>query len=289
MARRKLTLVVSCTDRKFGVPTAGLLARSLPEGDTAERVAEWNRRVLASPAVGQLLDLYKGESWAQTKRLAKTAREAGYDPEVLVASAGLGLRRVEDHGPAYAATFSRGHRDSVAPTLADTRTWWLKLAHGASVPEGQPSIWVLSEAYALAMQKELTGLNPDSALVFGGSSLTPDQLRIRSNRNLRAALGGTITSLNTRMAIRWLEMCGNAGPMSPQVRNAWDNWTDQVQQSEAYNRLPLTDEAVLQFIRDLRRQQPECSKTSALRDLRSAGFACEQSRFSRLFEEAATA
>lgn len=289
MARRKLTIVVTCTDRKLGTPSEDLLARSLTSGTVTQRASQWHDRVTAAKAETRLLDLYKGESWAQAKRLADTAAKTGFDVDLLVASAGLGLRSVTELAPAYAATFARGHLDSVATTAADASVWWNGLPHTAAARPEVPSIWVLSESYAIAMQDQLTSLDPANSLVFGGASDTPENLRVRSDRNLRAALGGTVTSLNTRTAIRWLEIANGSAPTSADVRRAWVAWTRDARQPETYNRRPLPDATIRTLIQEMRGQQPQLSKTVALRTLRASGIACEQRRFSGLFEEACDA
>lgn len=286
MARRKLTIVVTCTDRKAAAPCAGLMVRSLPTATVRERVDGWVGRLQGAQNTTRLLDLYKGESWTQAKRLAATAHATGFEPEVFVASAGLGLRSVNDFGPSYAATFAPGHADSVVSATVESRVWWDHLPH-ASVPQaGVLSIWVLSENYAQAMHADLQALDPSVALVFGGAHSTPENSRIRSDRNLRAALGGTTTSLNTRMATRWLELAAGRVPTSPDVREDWDRWAQGAQRSEQYNRRPLTDAGIRQLLETRFRLQPNLSKTTALRDLRASGIACEQRRFSGLFEEA---
>jgi len=289
MARRKLTIVVTCTDRKSGTPSDDLMARSLAAGTVVERVRGWRERVYAGKRETRLLDLYKGESWAQAKRLAAIAAKTGFDAELLVASAGLGLRSVSDFGPTYAATFARGHLDTVATTAEDAAMWWNGLPHTATPRPDVPSIWVLSESYAVALRDQLANLDAANALVFGGSPDTPESLRVRADRNLRAALGGTVTSLNLRAAIRWLEIADGSAPTSAGVRRAWDAWARDVHQPETYDRRPLPDANIRALIQEMRRQQPKLSKTAALRNLRASGIACEQRRFAALFEEACNA
>lgn len=289
MSRRKLTIVVTCTDRKLGAPSEDLMARSLPAGSVAERASQWHARVADAQPEARLLDLYKGETWTQAKRLADTAAKTGFYVDLLVASAGLGLRSVTELGPTYAATFARGHLDSVATTTADAAVWWNGLPHTAAPRPDVTSIWVLSESYAFAMRDQLASLDPANALVFGGAPDTPESLRVRSDRNLRAALGGTVTSLNTRTAIRWLEIADGSAPTSANVRLAWDAWARDARQPETYDRRPLPDSTIRSLIQQMRGQQPQLSKTAALRNLRASGIACEQRRFSGLFEEACNA
>ncbi|QSR33392.1 hypothetical protein CFI00_0160 [Nocardioides sp. S5] len=289
MSHRKLTIVVTCTDRKAVAPAETLRASTLPAGTVGERAAEWRARLEAEPPVGRLLDLYKGETWTQAKRLAATAQRTGWEPDVFVASAGLGLRRVDDSAPSYAATFARRQSDSVATRNSDARAWWDLLPHGSEPALSRPAIWVLSETYASAMSPRLRSLDPETTVVIGGASNTPATVRVASNRNLRAALGGTVSSLNTRMAIRWLELADGKCVSSDAVRQAWADWAQDASQVERYDRRPVSDDTIRVLIRDMRAQRPRLSKTVALKELRASGIACEQRRFSGLFEEAFTA
>jgi len=144
----------------------------------------------------------------------------------------------------------------------------------------------LSEAYALAMRDQLSDLDPAKSLVFGGASDTPESLRIRSDRSLRAPLGGTVSSLNTRMAIRWLEIAGDSTLTSTKVRQAWAAWARDSRQPEKYDRRPLPDATIRALITKMLDRNPKMSKTAALKNLRTSGVACEQRRFSGLFKEA---
>jgi len=284
MARQKLTIVVTCTDRKFFLPAPDLTARTLPLASVNERAAEWRRRLNNSVRATPLSQLYKGESWAQARRLIQCANGHGYDTDFLVASAGLGLRRVDDLAASYSATFTFGQADSVATSAADASRWWDLLPHQVSAVQG-PSLWVLSSAYAKAMRNTLSTLDPSDSLVFGGSAGIAEPSRVASDRALRSELGGTATSLNLRMAIQWLELAADRSPWAPETRSAWRSWAGRVRMVERYDRTPTTDEAVRTFLVELRKHDPSVSKTRALRTLRSSGVACEQRRFSNLFEE----
>lgn len=285
MSRPKLTIVVTCTDRKLVVPASHLMARNLASASVNDRADEWIDRLRTARATIRLLDLYKGESWSQAKRLATAARNAGFEPQLFVASAGLGLRSVDELAPAYAATFARGHLDSVVGNVSDAQAWWNRLPDSRMEAQGGQAIWVLSEAYAQAMQTGIATLDQETTLVFGGANSTPEALRIRSNRNLRSALGGTITSLNTRMAIRWLEIAEQGDLMGANTRREWARWAESASRPENYGRRPLADGAIRLLIQEMRGTDAGLSKTAALKALRDSGIACEQRRFSGLFEE----
>lgn len=286
MSRRKLTIVVTCTDRKTVSPAPALQVRTLAGTSVCDRMDAWARRLSRARTTTRLLDLYMGDTWSQAKRLVETAVNIGFEPRLLVASAGLGLRSVDELSPSYSATFARGNPDTVARTIVEAREWWGRLPHSVvNLNCDTPSIWVLSETYAQAMAKEVEALDPNRALVFGGADSTPLTIRVPSDRHLRRALGGTLTTLNTRMAIRWLEIAGNVNATNASTRRIWNKWAHDARIVETFDRKTATDDSVRDFIRDLDGRRDGLSKSTALRSLRASGIACEQRRFSALFDE----
>ncbi|WP_244928485.1 hypothetical protein [Nocardioides sp. W7] len=286
MSRQKLTIIVTCTDRKLATPDDELMIRNLPKGHVSARARVWRERVARATVRRPLIDLYGGETWSQVRTLALKATNLGYESTMFVASAGLGLQHVSTLAPAYAATFSAGHADSIGTSLPESQTWWGALPHADVAPGGQ-AIWVLSEAYSRVVgQQLLEDTAPSDVLVFGGSKDLGDSVRVRSDRSLRRPLGGTVTSLNVRSATQWLSLCDGEDPFTSAARDKWQTWSHEKRHREVFDRKPMSDSAVLAFVRELRVRQPTISKTSALKLLREAGMACEQRRFSTLFQQA---
>jgi hypothetical protein len=290
---KKLTVVVTCTERKSLPTSTHLQVRNLPSGSLAERSNHWRARVSSARARVQLAKLYQGETWTQVVPLVKAAEERGFSTRLLVASAGLGLRDVDSEAPSYRATFSSRHLDSVASSQVEAREWWnrLKSLDGALSPlhalQGRVLL-VLSAAYANAMADDLRVLaeRQADAMIVGGAADTPGLPRLAADRSLRRHLGGTATSLNLRIARTWLERNNGTELYSPIDHTAWETWAATVRQSDVYTRAPMTDERVIDFIRSARRQDPLLSRTRALRALRDSGLACEQKRFAGLFTRA---
>lgn len=287
---QKLTLVVTCTERKSAKPDRNLIASNLPTGAQLERAEMWRGALAADPTRTPLRRLYQGDAWTQALRLEAAAQRAGFLPTLLVASAGLGLVSADEQWPAYAATFSAGHADTVGISAEENRTWWRLMTEGQTklheLAAGQ-TLLVLSETYSSAMAADLGALRGrEDVVVFGGSNHVPDEQRVRADGSLRSALGGTSGSLNVRTAIAWLEKLGSANLLS-RNNEEWLTWVEEIRKPQTYNRTPMTDSAVLTFIQELRRNQPAVSKTKALRVLRQHGMACEQKRFGGLFEKAA--
>ncbi|MGG6380637.1 hypothetical protein [Paenarthrobacter sp. NEAU-H11] len=283
----KLTVVVTCTDRKSMTPPERLRAENLPEGQQSERVRHWRAALHQESGRVCLRRLYQGDAWKQAFRLERTLRDVGFDPHVVVASAGLGLVQVEEEWPAYAATFSLRHSDTVGRDTADIRAWWKlitaeqkKLAEHA---QGQ-TLMVLSETYSSAMADDLAAFKGrDDVVIFGGSKDVPRELRIPADAALRAELGGTSGSLNVRTAKAWIATLDSPTLVGQRNNGRWRAWVEEVRCPELYERKPMADADVLAFIREVRVREPKMRKTAALRLLRDNGWACEQRRFGGLF------
>lgn len=287
----KLTIVVTCTDRKSVDPSSSLRFRTLPEGDSRLRTRLWTKRLSEASDRVALGDLYQGEAWTQTGRLVAAAAASSFDVRVLVASAGLGLQPVRERFPSYAATFSPRHLDTVGVNVAERRIWWKEvngLLGGRSLGLLRGAVLVVvSDAYSRVLEGDLETLANRNAevTIFGAHRDFPSATTIRPDKSLRSSLGGTVTSLNQRMAIQWLSVrpAGDALGSTRHAR-AWRQWAADEQRPETYDRQRMDDDAVARWIRRVRKTAPSLSRTAALSLLRSEGCACEQKRFGALFE-----
>lgn len=290
---RKLTIVVTCTDRKSAQPTPDALARTLPIGSLSDRSDIWRTRLMAATERRPLDALYQGESWSQLGRLRTVARTAGFTPRLLVASAGLGLRDVTSSAPAYGATFTRQQPDSVAQTVADSQRWWQDRVNDpqALSPTRQlrgQVLFILSASYASALDADLVTFAEQGGdcLLVGGAHNIAGIPRIASDKRLRGHFGGTTTALNIHTAIAWMERLDGINLHSQPMQDSWHSWASTVLRPERYDRKPMSDEQVLAFVDEARRKNAGISRTRALRVLRENNFACEQQRFARLFMRA---
>lgn len=289
----ELPIVVTCTDRKTSPPEPGLRARELPSADVAQRTADWARRLHA--ATGRrtpLGELYQGDQWRRAAALTKVAYRAGFEPRLYVASAGLGLQPVSSLAPSYAATFMPRHEDSVASSSAQAAQWWDHLQRmdtSSHLPRiaataGQALV-VLSQTYAQAMRSDLATLAATGVdvVLIGGATDLNGITRVPANASLRTALGGTLTSLNVRMASAWLEHCTPGRLITPAAKERWSTWAFQAARPERYARQPMSDQTVIDFIKEMKACYPGYSRTRLLRLLRDKGMACEQKRFAELY------
>lgn len=290
----KLSVVVTCSNRKSLPPAPGLRAGDLPPRSMTERSERWLMHLAGAPVRRTLTDLYQGESWSVVPSVLRAASDAGFQPRLLVASAGLGLREATFAAPGYAATFSPGSIDSVGEARDEHRQWWhlLRGAPGALDPHEELHgrvLLVLSESYAAALHGDLVALGRrgDDVLVVGGATDVPGLSRLPSDRRLRQGLGGTATSLNLRIARTWLERLETPILGDPAALEAWQEWAKNVRVDDSWHRQVLTDDEVVTFIRTIRLQEPSLTRTRTLRRLRDSGHACEQTRFASLFVRAA--
>ena len=292
---RKLTLVVTCTERKTLPASPTLAARNLPAGSVESRAERWLSALASAPELRPLDRLYQGAAWSQVRALRSAAMRAGFDPTVIVASAGLGLRGVDHQAPGYAATFSPRSTDLVAPAESTGR-WWRALSCGSDALAPVATlrgriVMVLSGPYAQAMRDDISAAATSGAeiLLVGGAQDLSGVKRLPSDAALCTELGGTAGTIALRMASAWLGRLGDEPLTSQVARRHWDEWALRARSPRAWNRIPQSDPQVRSHIVRMLASDPALTKTAALRRLRDEGVACEQKRFGVIFTEISAA
>lgn len=294
---QKLTILVTCTDRKTLRPDPDCQARSLPAFLPLHRRHQlWCDRLAAATPRRPVQALYAGEAWSRTRHLMAAAVQAGFRPQLWVASAGLGLVPADLEVPAYAATFSPGHADTVAGGRAAAGEWWRQFAEFgegrvlAEVAHSGSVLVVASATYADALRCDLEQVAAPGGdvLVVGGVSHSDGPARLAPDLGLRQVLGGTATSLNLRMAEAWLQDLDQPRLTDARRRQRWDEWAIRERHMDRPERQPVSDGVVVDFIRALRSVQPRVGYSTALKQFRATGRACEQRRFATLFATAVT-
>jgi hypothetical protein len=277
-----------------------------------ERAEAWTER-LKRGATRVARDLYAGEHWSIIKSLAATGKSSQRPIEVWICSAGYGLINWDTLIVSYSATFSGGEPDSVvagteASAGAERAAWWAALARwrgpGPGGPrtitelvEEQPRTPLLVAAspwYVQAMASDLAAarqrMNTAASLmlVSGGLRRCPDGLDgalLPCDARLSAVLGGSRASLNARLAKMILDADKTGFTLE-----AWEARLSRLLARQA----PLeclrgrhaTDPEVRAFIEKARRSPATTpSRTRLLGLLRDSGYACEQVRFRRLYED----
>lgn len=313
---RSVNVVVTCTKRKAKPVLSQHRLRQVGGRSVAERARRWIARLDGEKGERvPACNLYQGDHWSVVSSLPDAAAKGGVEAKVWVLSAGYGLIPWEAPLLPYSATFSRDHADSVtacAERLGEAvpavqAAWWESLSSWSGPLPGAPrrlaeivqadpraSLLVIgSSVYLRAAQRDLTealDALPDPAalsIVSSGSDdlgvrLTPHM--IPSDARLRASLGGGMNSLNARVARKILEEARRWPVRSDALQPRYRRLLAAQQDLVSYDRRPMDDAQVRQFIADALRKDASAKKSPLLRRLRDGGRACEQKRFGALFE-----
>ena len=297
-----LHVVVTCTNRKTRAVPEQLHLGSVPGGDSDERARQWIRRISAddSPRVAAR-DLYAGEHWMISRALA--GEETGNPAQLWACSAGYGLIRADALVRPYAATFTTGHPDSVPSGTDGAAAWWQALSMWEGPTPGQPRsiralaeadpaasfLLVLSASYLCACREDIAVASKlvhdwDRFMVVSAGARNPGELGgvlVPGDARLQACLGGTRQALNARIAAHLV----SAGIRSrAEACRQLAHLLAQQPPLTRYERKKLGDTEVLALIKDGLDQSPGTSASRLLRQIRDAGYACEQSRFGHLFQ-----
>ncbi|MGQ0507885.1 MAG: hypothetical protein ACT4TC_21495 [Myxococcaceae bacterium] len=301
-----LHIITQCTDRKKAAVPVQLQMRRYRQRDLDARASAWARALSECDSRVRARDLYAGEHWTASVELERAAVSAGFEAHLWVASAGYGLVSAEAMITPYSATFATGSPDSVVRSdgslARDRQLWWHAVNEGrkgARTTIGQLGrssenrlLLVLSRAYLQAVLPEIeegegllgsterllivTGDAPEMASAPWSHHLVPSSARLKN------VVGGTRIGQHARLALTLMR----ATPAAEFSAKIWQArvaaWLDASPQLETYERTPMSDEEVREFVR----AADTNSWSRALRGLRDAGRACEQKRFRKIFQEA---
>ncbi|WP_348261784.1 hypothetical protein P8935_18515 [Telmatobacter sp. DSM 110680] len=308
---RAVNLVVSCSSRKRYETAPGLAVRELVGSDVRARLESWRKRLKTVKAEKYPAeDLYMGEHWSVARDIPSDATSHGWNVRLWICSAGYGLIRPSTRINSYQVTFAPSTIDSVANGAKDRhvlQSWWsgvcsYRIPGEQSSPRSfadlalkyprTPLIVALSADYLNAVEKDLRGVlqyaffrrylsiiscgTPSKHVHWKGNLLPCDG-------KLSGSLGGTLTSLNARVARFLFEVQANAEPsvdrMAALVRSI------ETRTVAPQPRRPQSDLEVTRYIREGLKKTPLVSKTKLLEEFRGAGKACEQRRFGELYKQ----
>ncbi len=249
-------------------------------------------------------NLYMGEHWSVVRNIPRDARDKGWRVRLWICSAGYGLIQPSTRIKPYQAAFSPGAKDYVArgsESHADIQSWWAgacsyTFPREANFPRSlmalarafprTPLIVALSAEYLNAVGADLRGvlqhnffrrnLSIISCGTRGEHHDWNDNL-LPCDGRLSASLGGTLTSLNARVA-RFL--FGFQADAEPSIHHmAVLVSSIKIQTKAPVPRAQQPDAEVARFIQARLKKTPLASKTRLLEEFRAAGKACEQKRF----------
>lgn len=304
-----VNVVVTCTkDKRFPVSKDCQL-RDVAPNTLRERMQDWhgrlNRRWRERVSVK---DLYAGDHWANVRSFESNF----FKIDVWVCSAGFGLVRIDDQITPYAATFSGKHPDSVTnklkdvPSLDASKHWWNRLTKWKGHFEQRPrslsalmatypkrsTLVVASNTYLKAIVGDLREgvdhlADPDQLSIVCAGTQKLDGLDanlVPCDARLQAATGGARRSLNTRLGKKIL----SESRLPPKASTLTRRYRELLKQQPAiatYDRRPMNDDDVKQFILKQLLSNPELCHSPLLRRLRDQNKACEQKRFAALYRE----
>ncbi len=304
-----VNVVVTCTKDKKSPVDVDCALRALPCGTVRERFSEWRRRLSQRGRHRVRVEgLYSGDHWATVRSFCSSR----FDIHVWVCSAGYGLVGMHDSITPYSATFSTTHPDSVAHNVTDTltanaaRAWWAQMTKWRGHSNGNPRsleglaqkypqramLVVASETYLKAIVDDLREARnrlstPELLSIISAGAKSLDGLNehlIPCDARLQALVNGARRSLNTRVAAKILRESRSI-PRYPPLKRRLRKMMAEQPDLQRYDRTPLSDEEVREFITLQLRNDSRLRHTPLLRMLRESGRACEQSRFATLYRE----
>jgi hypothetical protein len=309
-----LHIIASCADRKRSGYSPEIQLRSIRGRDPAERLEQWWTALSAQGGSRVAArDLYVGPYWSTVRELAAVDTRGHLAISMWVASAGYGLVPAAARIRPYSATFRPNAADSVirrADKQRDVRSkmWWEGLARKQSLGwkaprrisalakrEPHAHIMVIgSSGYIAAMEDDLMGVlkvhgsSKRLVIVSGDPRSCRDELQgswIESTARLQFKVGGSLPALHARVARQILNDAPRFGLEASALRARWARISERSPEIMKPVRTPASDLDVKSFIRESLQKEPSLKHTRLLRDFRSSGHACEQSRFRELFQQ----
>ena len=285
----------------------------MPSGSIEARVREWSIRLENSPTERvPALQLYKGDHWTIVCELDDVGSAAGLGVEVWIASAGYGLIPMDAEIASYGATFAPDHEDFVlGPKPFESEKapseWWSWIAAwdgpapttARSVTElarqhpDTPMLVIASRAYARALELDLLDASSTlassrnlSIVAIGFGSTSPlAEFVLPGDARLSTWLGGTLTSVNARVGKAILEHVNEWGLRRDEIGRGLLGRLEELDPYTQPKRENRGDDEVRTYIRAALEANPKSAHSRLLRSFRADGYACEQGRFRRLYQD----
>jgi hypothetical protein len=311
--KRRINIIVTCTKRKHLPPSAGLRLRDIRTEDMDEGFATWVQHLSTSkskPTIAR--ELYAGDHWTVVKTLEEVASSSGLEALVWVCSAGYGLIALDTKIKPYSATFSVNDADTVCKWSTPdssknlSRLWWQLHTQWSGPNELQPRsvkdiaakypdspiLVVASQPYLKAILEDvrmaLRTLHDTQLLcvISAGTNsiLSIDSNLLPCNATLQAEVGGSLNSLNARLARTILSELGENIFKVSNLRAQFSARIATTPPLDKSKRKIMRDSEVQNFILAALKENPRVSWTRALSKFRESGSACSQERFAFLFK-----
>ena len=301
-----LNVVVTCTKEKRFAVCSDCELRSVCDDKLADRVRSWRGRLVSCRQRIPARELYGGDHWAVAREISSRR----FNVQTYVCSAGYGLIHIDDPISPYSATFSRRHPDTVWQNSGrediSAADWWAKICGWkghrgfgprsfvelASENTDTPLLVVASEIYLRAIHRDLVKAReslvcPRLLLVLSAGTRELGELTenlLPCDARMQPEVGGVRRSLNVRLASKIVSEARDV-PTLDGLKRKLRRLLAKQPDLPVYNRKPMSDDEVRKFILKGIRRHKKASHTPMLRELRDAGYACEQKRFAGLFRE----
>lgn len=308
-----VVLLFACAKRKCAVPIPPAIFSDLKPAEVKLLATQWLANTASLTPKFAAIELYRGASWVVYRDvLKKLPNSQGY-----VVSAGFGLVSLTaSRLPPYSATFASGE-DCIADTViapgvqtrsAKHRSWWNALTQSqssccADLAGRYPQacfVVVGGNDYIEALQDDLGRLRKYCGserlfIICAGYSSPPGSLLadciIPATVKMESMLPGARSGLNARV-LQWLvtqivpRTGWNHSAIAYEI--AQHHTCSAIRSKETVARIRLSDhevcEKLLQNIISNDTDRP-LSATQMLKYLRANGFACEEKRFRRIYQE----
>ncbi|RWO03025.1 hypothetical protein [Mesorhizobium sp.] len=298
VTKRADVVVTICTFRKRARPPVESTPASLPIGTQDAVQAAWIERIQTLPSNAAARALYAGRGFSLAARASEIASARLY-----ILSAGLGLVAADRKVPLYGLTVSVGHSDSIAARVRgefDAGAWFSGLQTSPlsdrwvdAIGRGSGRILIaLTRPYAQMVGESLDALGPQALArlrIFGASlaSVLPPELHpalAPYDARLEAILPGTRSDFSQRALHHFVGLVVGEGQQNRDADYAAvTSALAKVAAPERPRRPRRSDAELLELIAV--RLQSQLGVARILRALRDEeGIACEQSRFSRLYQ-----
>ena len=309
-----VNIITTCVDGKTLSVPKSLHLRDVKGSCVEERISEWWERLTVKRDERiSSQDLYKGDHWKVVQTFSQSASLGGLDSLLWIASAGYGLIRPQTRVKPYAATFSPCHLDSVNSGFSEkspgevTRKWWKQISKQRrpeyGVPRSieavvnempnRPVLVVASKTYITAMYEDLlaarSALNDPEKLIIVSTSAEHlgelEENKLPCDARMQTVVNGSRISLNARVGRKVLIEAGRWPLNISLLKDRYSRLIAKQPDIHRYERCPMSDTEIIQYIKVAIKQTPDLTTTRTLREFRDKGNACEQKRFGKLFRE----
>jgi len=302
---RRILIITPCSDRKNGFTPDNMRAATLTAGTIGQVATEWLERLRdCSATKKRAIEVYAGRSFHELRKAQSTV-----SADLTIISAGLGIVHGSQKIPNYGITVSKRASDTVFKKISNVNTtateWWesLKQSDAARYDFNKIQfddydlvLLILSKNYAGMVRKDLERISEKAIAklrIFGVGikSYLPETLHSNLLAYDQRLNGpdfdnkGTMADLSARCVLDFCKCISENKKLGVDLktdRAFVEHRLVNLRYPEVFSRQVLTDDEVKDFIL----QNLETTKgrvSQSLRLLRDCGYACEQSRFSKLF------